>query len=271
MNSVSKAKLSALRKLGAGKGRAESGLFLVEGVRLCEALAETELEVGTVLITPERYADARGRTVAEKLAARGAELLEAAEWQIEKISDTVHSQGILAAARRRELSLAEISFGRQARVLALDRVSDPGNVGAVIRAAAWFGTSAVLLGEGCADLLNPKTVRATMGGLFHVPVVRDLALCEVVEKLLPHGFSVSVAAVDGNADWQSWCVPDRSLLILGSEAHGVAPGLRALAGQAYTIPRTGAGESLNVAVSAGIFLSALQRGENQAAGCPPTV
>lgn len=245
-----------MRKLRTKKGRRESGLFLAEGVRLCEELADAKLEVETVLVTPEQLADKRCLAVAEKLAARGAELLEANDWQIEKVSDTVHCQGILAAARWQEQTLADLSFNPAARVLLLDRVSDPGNVGAVIRTGAWFGIAAILLGQGCADLLNPKTVRAAMGGMFHLPVLQDIAPGKAVEELLRRGFSVSVAAIDGDTDWQSWCAPARSLLILGNEARGVAPELHALAAHTLAIPRAGAGESLNVAVSAGIFLSA---------------
>lgn len=255
MQTASKVQLSALRKLRTKKGRRETGLFMAEGVRLCEELATAKLEVETVLVTPEQLADKRCRAVAERLAARGAEVLEANEWQIAKVADTVHCQGILAAAHWQEQTLADVSFNKEARVLLLDRVSDPGNVGAIIRTGAWFGISAILLGQGCADLLNPKTVRSTMGGIFHLPVLRDIAPGKAVKELLRRRFSVAVAAIDGDTDWQSWCAPARSLLILGSEAHGVAPELHALASHTLAIPRAGTGESLNVAVSAGIFLS----------------
>ena len=107
-------------------------------------------------------------------------------------------------------------------MLALDGVSDPGNVGTVIRTAAWFGVSAVLLGEGCADLLNPKTVRATMGGIFQLPICRDVKLEDESARLKRLGFRVTAATMDGSPDWPGWAKNPRSALILGSEARGVS-------------------------------------------------
>ncbi|MFH1605080.1 MAG: RNA methyltransferase [Pseudomonadota bacterium] len=129
-------------------------------------------------------------------------------------------------------------------------------MGAIIRTAAWFDATVVLLGEGCADLLNPKTVRATMGALFHLPVCRNVILPDTLDKLKERGFAIAVAAADGSPDWRSWSDAPRSALLLGSEAHGVAQQLREHAGSILAIPRQGAGESLNVAVTAGVFLSA---------------
>ena len=257
LKKATKRQLAMLRALRGKKERTRTGLFLVEGVRLCEELADTGLEVESILVSEERLKDERCGAVIDGLESVGAEVFEATEWQVEKVSDTVHCQGILAAARWRDQALADVALPEKARILALDAVSDPGNVGAVIRTAAWFGVTAVLLGHGCADLLNPKTVRATMGGLFHLPVLRDVALCDAVKELLTRKVTVSVAAVDGTPAWRTWCETERCALILGSEARGAAPELRALAQHALAIPGPGRGESLNVAVSAGIFLSAL--------------
>jgi len=254
---ATKRQLAMLRALRGKKERTRSGLFLVEGVRLCEELADSGLEVDSVLVSRERLKEERCAAVAARFESVGADVFEAAEWQVERVSDTVHCQGVLAAARWRDQALADVAFQKKARILALDVVSDPGNVGAVIRTAAWFGLTAVLLGHGCADLLNPKTVRATMGGLFHLPVLRDIALDEAVRELLAREFRVSVAVVDGAPEWRSWREAERCALILGSEARGAAPELRSLAQHEIAIPRLGRGESLNVAVSAGVFLSAL--------------
>ena len=165
--------LAMLRSLRTRKGRRESGLFLVEGVRLCSELVPAKARVEIVLVAEGHdQGGALGKQAAGSPPRRG--VLQAPLRDFERISDTVKSQGILAAARGKTRARA-LRFGDPSRtsgpagratVLALDAVSDPGNVGTVIRTAAWFGVSAVLLGEGCADLLNPKTVRATMGGIF---------------------------------------------------------------------------------------------------------
>ena len=253
---ATKRQLALFRSLRTRKGRRETGLFLVEGLRLCRELTEAEVPVEQVLVAEDRMQDPRCRGLAEQFEKAGAAPTTAPAWLVEKISDTVHSQGILAAARWTDRAAAEMRFPKKARVLALDRVSDPGNVGTIIRTAAWFGAAAVLLGRGCADLLNPKTVRATMGGIFHLPILRDVGLPEAVDYLKQLNFHVAVAAVDGSHDWRTWCEPNRSILILGSEAHGVAQELRNQAHHSLAVPRPGAGDSLNVAVTAGVFLSA---------------
>lgn len=249
--------LAMLRSLRTRKGRRETGLFLVEGFRLCSDLAASAFTVDLVLVTDELLKEQRYGALAAKLRRGGADVVAAAERQVQQIADTVHSQGILAAARRHDRALHTIRHGQRAVVLALDRVSDPGNVGTVIRTAAWFGVSSVLLGEGCADLLNPKTVRATMGGLFHLPICRSVNLPEAVEFLKERAFTVTAAATDGASEWRSWADSPRSLLVLGNEADGVSANIRCRADRTLAIPGPGRGESLNVAVTAGIFLSAV--------------
>jgi len=258
---ATRGQLALLDSLRTAKGRRRTGLFLVEGLRLCEELAGSTLETEIVVAAEDRIGRPRWNALLERFRHRGVTVALAPESRIQRISETVHSQGIIAAARWRECSVGEIALSDGARIVALDRVSDPGNVGTIIRTAAWFGVTAVMLGEGCADLLNPKTVRATMGGLFHLPVLRNLVLSVEAKAIKERwGCSVFVAGTGGEPAWWRWIGPRRSLLVLGSEAHGVADEIRALAESELAIPRLGWGESLNVAIAAGVFLSALASG-----------
>ena len=245
------------RSLRTRKGREATGFFLIEGRRLCTELLKAGVPAELLLLSARHAEEGKYSDLAEQFAASGARVLRVPARDLERISDTVHSQGIVAAARWEELRLERLHFPRRAVVVALDRVSDPGNVGTVIRSAAWFGASAVLLGQGCADLLNPKTVRSTMGGMFHVPVCRGVILRDALEHLKRTGFKVAVADAGGSPDWRTWGTDERSALVLGSEAHGVDPSLRGLADRIIAIPRKGAGESLNVAACAAILLSAI--------------
>jgi TrmH family RNA methyltransferase len=244
-----------LRSLRSAKGRDESGLFLVEGVRLCEELAGADLTVELVLVAEEE--EGALSDLASRLQSKGATVVTAPLDEVRHIGDTVTGQGILAAAHWAERFPDELKFGAKARVIALDGVGDPGNVGSVVRCADWFGADAVLLGKGCADLLNPKTVRSTMGGMFHLPVCRDLVLNDALLNLKAQRFKVNAATMDGSPDWADWCAPERAALLLGSEARGISDDLLQLADRRITIPRRGRGDSLNVAVTAGILLSAL--------------
>jgi len=255
---ASRRQLAMLRSLRTRKGREETGLFLVEGVRLCGELLAAKAPVELVLIAEGLDKSGElGELAARFASSAGAQVVAAPLRDFERVSDTVQSQGILAAARWNDVAGDALRFGDRATILALDAVSDPGNVGTVIRTAAWFGVSAVLLGEGCADLLNPKTVRATMGGIFQLPVCRNIKLYGELGRLKQLGFRVTAATMDGQADWRRWAENPRSALALGNEARGVSEQICRLADARVTIPRRGAGESLNVAVSAGILLSAL--------------
>jgi TrmH family RNA methyltransferase len=255
MPRITKRQLAMLRSLDTRKGRDETGLFLVEGVRLCAEMAGAGLPAELVLVAEEARDKPEVAALAARLAAAGAEVVEAPLSDVERVSDTVQSQGFLAAARRRETPPQDLRYGERAVVVALDGVADPGNAGTVIRTAAWFGAAAVLLGHGGVDPLNPKVVRATMGGLFHLPVCGDVDLPAALAALRGEGFRIVAAAMDGAPDWRGWRATPRCALLLGSEARGIDPALLALADRRVTVPRHGAGDSLNVAVTAGILLA----------------
>lgn len=255
MARITRRQLAELRSLDTRKGRDETGLFLIEGLRLCAEMTAARLKAEIALVAEEAQSKPEIAVLAARMAAAGAEVVEAPMSEVERVSDTVNCQGIVAAARWTDTAPDALRFGERAVLVALDGVSDPGNAGTVIRTAAWFGAAAVLFGKGCVDPLNPKVVRATMGGLFHMPVCRDADLPSALAGLRKAGFTVTGATMDGAPNWKGWSAAPRSALLLGSEAHGVDPALLKLCDRRITIPRRGAGESLNVAVTAGILLA----------------
>ena len=134
-------------------------------------------------------------------------------------------------------------------------MGDPGNLGTILRTAGWFGARGVLLGRGCVDPFNDKVVRATAGSLFHVPLIGDVDLPVTLGAARAAGFRVVVADAAGAIDLPDWRPPGRSIIVLGSETHGPSPSVRAAADLAVRVPRFGRGESLNVAIAAGILLA----------------
>jgi TrmH family RNA methyltransferase len=142
------------------------------------------------------------------------------------------------------------------RVLVLDGVQDPGNVGTILRTAAWFGLDAVLGGTGTADFYNPKVVRASMGGLWDVPVARSEALGEDLKTFKSNGFELVGADLDG-LTLDQWQPESTGVLVLGNEANGISPEVRLLIDRYVTISgrgKRGGTESLNVATAAGILM-----------------
>lgn len=136
------------------------------------------------------------------------------------------------------------------RIVTLHGVQDPGNVGTIIRAAQAFGAG-VALSRRCADLYNPKTVRATMGSIFHVPVAREVETNEFLERARTMGFT-PVAAVPKGGEPPRWLPNSKIVLVVGTEGVGLPEDIMMACDAALTIPSQAA--SLNAAVAASILL-----------------
>ncbi|HEU5162215.1 MAG TPA: RNA methyltransferase [Thermoanaerobaculia bacterium] len=174
---------------------------------------------------------------------------------IRELTDARHPQGVLALFERPGSSL-EDALAAARLVVVLDGVQDPGNVGAIIRTAAAFGASAVLLTEGCADPLAPKALRASAGTALLLPVV-DVARAGLAAEIERRSIRLYAAAADGDA--QRIELP--AAIVFGSEGRGVSEELLARS-RAISIPISPSVESLNVAAAAAILIHAALRGQS---------
>jgi TrmH family RNA methyltransferase len=176
---------------------------------------------------------------------------------VERLGDVQASQGIVAVA-------ASPGGGAQdpavaGRLLLLDRVQDPGNVGTLLRTAAWFGIDHAVAGPGTADFHGPKVVRASMGAIWDIALSESSDLAALVARLRAADFEVWGADMRGTrlADWTPAA---RSALVLGSEAAGLSAAVRDACTGTVTIPATGhirGTESLNVGAAAAILMARL--------------
>lgn len=259
---VTRQRLKEIAALARRKGREASGEFLVEGVRSVEAAVGAGAPLADVLVAPGAAADPRVAAVLERAGHRGAPVHYVPARDLDRVGDARTSQGLLAVAR--SVVRDALPEGTEGPVLLLDGVQDPGNVGALVRTAAWFGVEAVVADHKTADFEGPKAVRASMGGLWDVALVRVPDLVPVLDELDRGGYAVWGAHLGGTSA-SRWAPGRRSALVLGSEAHGlseaVADRLRAAsAGDPFVfIPGAERGrpagvESLNVAVAAGVLL-----------------
>ena len=183
------------------------------------------------------------------------------EGVLERIASTESPQPNLALVSRRSASLARLeiaNLGSAPWVLFLDAVSDPGNLGTILRSAEAMGASGVVLGQGCVDAFNPKVVRASAGALFHVPVIDGASLSEV--KSL--GYWILATSSHDNSESMSITEiePRKPVcVVLGNEAHGVSQPTEALVDGWIRIEQHGRSESLNVAMAATIINYELSR------------
>jgi len=178
-------------------------------------------------------------------------LVEVTDSVAKEIAETETSQGIFAHCKQREISGSEQA--KWSKLLLVDSVQDPGNIGTMIRTADACGIDAVILGKGCADLYNPKTLRSAQGSHFHLPVIRG-NLAEWIEKLKERHIPVFGTALENAVDYRKLDKTESFALLVGNEGSGVHQALLEKTDQNVVIPIFGQAESLNVAVATGILL-----------------
>lgn len=250
----------AARLLHTKKHRVAARCFLVEG----PALVAAALDAGVV---PQAvfYVDGRGPDVAAALAlAKRTKVPTFAvdERALDSLAQTRTPQGIVAQVPfiDRELGSLETLVPQQGRstLLVLDDLDDPGNAGTLIRSAEAFGVDAVCIGPRSVDPYNDKVLRATMGSIFRVPLVRYESwetLTAALSRLVFH----TVAAQAGAPDIRSVSMPDRRALVLGNETSGLRSFPENSIALFVGIPQSEGADSLNVAVAGSILLYEIAR------------
>ena len=232
--------------------RDAQGVFAVEGDHLCGELAKSGYRIISVLTT-ER-ADEKYPQTAAFLRQKCSDVTVISGDVAEYISDTKAPQGLFAVAEK------PVSHGVSGarRLVLLDGVQDPGNVGTIIRTAEALGFGGAVLSPDCADIWAPKTLRASMGSVLRLPCVIG-SMQEQVRALRADGFSVYGAMLDESAARLGEIeFPERAAVVIGSEGRGVSPAVAAECTRAVYIPISGA-ESLNAAAAAAIILWELSK------------
>jgi TrmH family RNA methyltransferase len=261
-------RVRAARRLATSSAASrKAGRFLVEGPQAVrEAIGAGDVVVEVLLADgSEVSADPPGsardaaRDVAQLAHDRGVVVHRVSPRVLGTISETVTSQGIVAVCERLTPGETVGSCVDSARVLvALDRVQDPGNAGTIIRTADAMAADAVLLSAGSVDVHNGKCVRASAGSVFHIPIVDDVDLASAVTTARANGLVVAATAADadvylGTAAAGRW-LSQPTMWLLGNEASGLAPTLRAAADVVVGVPIPGRAESLNIASAAAVCL-----------------
>lgn len=237
------------------KGRERTGCFLIEGAHLVTEALRSGMNVDTVIFVPDSPAVMEleaGEYGPGRLAGQ-VRWSAVADAVLAKITDSVTPQGVAAVVRIPESNAADL-LARGGIFIAVDAVQDPGNVGTIIRSADAVGATAVWLGTGTVDVYNPKAVRATMGSLFHVPIVSgpldDLFAQSKQAGVRVVATSLAASRTCYKADLGTGAV----CILVGNEGAGVAPQWIAAADETVIVPIPGKAESLNVAMAATVLL-----------------
>ncbi len=193
-------------------------------------------------------------------AASDVPVWSVADAQLATLADTVTPQGILAVCRTVDVSLDEALTGTPRLVVLCDQVRDPGNLGTVIRCADAFGADAVLVSRDSVDLWNAKTVRASTGSVFHLPIAVGVDLGDAVDRARALGMAVYGADGGGEGSVDDLAATGRLLgpvlWVMGNEAWGLPAGHAEQMDALVALPMYGRAESLNLSTAAAVFLYA---------------
>ena len=230
----------------SSRERKSRGLFVLEGLRLSFDVLNSVYKLKYLLFTDTAY-NAHGEKL-DLLISRAEEAYLITEELAEKISDTKTPQGVFAVCEMRK---GEDKLGD--KIIALDGIQDPANIGAVFRTAEALGISGIIISNSC-DIYNPKALRASMGGVLRIiptetddleKMLTELKKTHRVYSTVPDRSALAIT----EADFSAPCV-----CVIGNEANGVSEGVLALSDLLITIPMLGRAESLNAGAAAAITM-----------------
>ena len=248
--------LTLARDLRRRKARERQGLFVAEGLRTVEELLRSPLSVRGALITGHVRESPRGSELVAALHDKNIAVQEVEDAEFATAAETESPQGVLAIAVAPGRVLGDLPDADPMRLLVLDAVQDPGNVGTMVRTAAALGAIATLALPGTVDLWNAKVVRSGMGAHFHHPCLSGT--WEDIEAFrTDRGIAVWAADAAGEP-LPGLSAPSRLALVVGNEGSGLSSVPRSRADRIVALPIAGAVDSLNVAVAAGILLYQLR-------------
>lgn len=255
MVSIHNPRIKYVRRLANHRFRDKEKKFLVEGIRFVEEIINSAWPVEMLVYSKKITENLRAKNIFNTAAACNVSLIEVEEDVFSELAETSTPQGIIAVAAQRIRSLDDLEIDNEPALLVLvDGVQDPGNLGAIVRSADAAGAGGVILLKGTADIFNPKALRATMGSIFHLPVLQGAAADEVLPYLRHRGIKTVAGDPRGNRVLSDINLKVPCALVVGGEAEGIGTILKENVDELARIPMPGRAESLNVAISSGIML-----------------
>lgn len=251
-----------LRLQKKAKERKEEGVFLVEGLRMMREVPKERVQ--------EVY-------VSETFLNKHKEIVTGLEGRMEIVTDKVFAylsdtktpQGILGIIRRTEYTLREMikeKDGAAPFLIVLDNLQDPGNLGTIVRTAEGAGVTGIILSKDSADFYQPKTIRATMGSVYRMPVVYVEDLESAIEELKENGIRTYAAHLDDSCFYDEADYTGGTAFLIGNEGNGLREEISKAADQKIKIPMYGEVESLNAAMAAGILMYEASRQRRNKSG-----
>jgi TrmH family RNA methyltransferase len=206
-------------------------------------------------MTPDAFG--KNADVVGLASAAGVDIEQVSEQVLAQMADTTTPQGVIAVSQMTQTTMAEILQGAPSLLVVLDRVSDPGNAGTIIRAAVAAGAQGVIVTTDSVDVYNPKVVRSTTGSIFHIPIATGVSLDDALTALKKASIQVIAADMTGiplPELAESGRLDAPSAWLMGNEAHGLDDATLAASDVVASVPQYGPVESMNLATAAAVCL-----------------
>ena len=248
---ISKKDLQYYSSLLTKKHRKLENKFLVEGTKSVLEGLKSNYKCEAVFIT-NKFAE-ENKELANQINVSKHKIIVLKQKEFEKIADTKTPQGIAAVFNKPTTTFEKVSSFDDQLIIMLDNISDPGNLGTIIRNCDWFGIKNILLSDNIVDYTNPKVIRSSMGSVFHINLFEEVD-AKSLFKLKSQGYEILCADLEGENIF-SLRKNKKTILILSSESHGPSKEFLEISDKKICIPKIGDAESLNVASASAVLLA----------------
>lgn len=246
-------RIKLIRKLREKKNRQESGLFYIEGLRIVIEAFEKNAGIETLIVSDELLQSDKGNALVEKAKKHDVDVLEVSKNVFESIALKENPQGLGAIVKQRDSNLADLSPDDFGLWTAFDSIADPGNLGTVMRTMDAVGGKGILLIGQSVDPYDPSAVRASMGALFSLKIVKASSL-EFLQWKKGHPVTLIGTSDKARASYTEISYPKDLILLMGSERQGMQPELEKMCDTVVQIPMIGSSDSLNLAIANAVVL-----------------
>lgn len=251
MQEISKNRIQQLQKLKQKKYRDLHNQFILSGLRGVSTVIQISPEkVDTILLSKTKENHFTGLIRNKKPST---EVFTLSDRDFSAISDEKNPQGIAAICKKPSTRFSE-QIALKGKALFLDRVRDPGNLGTIIRSAAWFGINTILLSTESVDPFAPKVVRSTAGSIWDVLLYENISINNLKQLKSLQNYTFFATDVEKGQAVSTITIPENTVFLFGNEAHGLSPHYNTLIDKAVHIKKVGHGESLNLANAISIIL-----------------
>lgn len=240
--------------------RKKEKAFIVEGIKMVNEALALQL-VLEIFESESFYSSSQSKdNVNPEIKKLNSFLSDSSEFFIvsdsifKSMTDTVTPQGILAVVKMPEYNMETILSKKKLKILFLEDISDPGNLGTMFRTAEAAGMTAIFMTKNTVDLFNPKTVRSTMGSVFRMPFIYLENIDKEILRCKMKGLSFYAAHLKGKKSYKEISYSDRTAILIGNEARGLSEWLSNQADEYLKIPMQGEVESLNAAIAAALIM-----------------